>query len=147
MSYDEATGDLKLLCVDPSIRFYDLSIGYLQVVIEGEQYLAHRLIWKMMTGIDPVQVDHKDGLSNKWDNLRHATMAENCKNRRVSRNNRSGVKGVSWETARRKWRAVIGSQQGLSGLQWFGRFDTLEDAKRAIEAKRLELHGEFARNA
>lgn len=37
------------------------SAGHMQSRIDGVLYLAHRIIWKMMTGKDPDRlVDHRD---------------------------------------------------------------------------------------
>src|ERR1039458_1304193 len=44
--------------------------------IDGALYLAHRLIWRFMTGDDPrCEIDHEntDGSDNRWSNLRLAT--------------------------------------------------------------------------
>jgi hypothetical protein len=94
-----------------------------------------------MTGEDPIEIDHidGDGTNNKWDNLRNATSAQNNHNRKMSSRNKSGVKGVFWETSRKRWRAAIGPQS------WVARFKTFEEAVAAVNAKRAEMHGEFAR--
>ena len=58
--------------------------GYRQVCMNKKVFLAHRLIYKLMTGKDPVEVlDHKDGnrCNNRWENLRPATWQENNWNR------------------------------------------------------------------
>lgn len=65
-------------------------------------------------------------------------------NTKLAKNNRSGVKGVCWESGRRKWRAVITSSGDTIRL---GRFDTVAEAKAAISIAREKMHGEFARAA
>lgn len=127
------------------VRFFNLYGGYVQVIIDRIPYLAHRLIWKMMTGNDPNEVDHMDGdpSNNAWSNLRLATSAENNRNRRIGSRNKSGVKGVCWEAKRRKWRATV----GIGGkLEWIRRFDDLAEAEQQVAEARARLHGEFARN-
>lgn len=121
--------------------------GYIKVIIEGRSYLAHRLIWKLVTGSEPLdQIDHIDGdrSNNRFSNLREATNGENRFNTKLAKNNRSGVKGVCWESGRRKWRAVITSSGDTIRL---GRFDTVAEAKAAISIAREKMHGEFARAA
>ena len=56
--------------------------------------------------------------------------------------NTSGVKGVSWDSSRRKWRARI-KINGKTKL--IGRFNDINDAELAIRKARNEVHGEFAR--
>jgi hypothetical protein len=118
---------------------------YRIVRIEGRGYYAHRLIWKIVTGKEPNGVvDHRDAdtLNNVWGNLREATECQNGQNRRLNKNNTTGVKGVHPEGNR--FRAIIKKNKQLFDL---GRFDSVEAAKAKIDDLRLELHGEFARAA
>jgi len=89
-------------------------------------------------------VDHIDGngLNNQRSNLRICTKAQNGMNRGKQANNSSGYKGVGWDRTRNKWRAQIKIGQGSV---FIGRFDRLEDAIKAYDAKALELFGEFAK--
>ena len=141
--YDLELGSLIPRPCNARIRFgfVPLNGGRFQFTINGHRYYAHRLIWKWMTGEDPIEIDHidGDGTNNKWDNLRNATSAQNNHNRKMSSRNKSGVKGVFWETSRKRWRAAIGPQS------WVARFKTFEEAVAAVNAKRAEMHGEFAR--
>lgn len=123
------------------------SEGYLSVGIRGVYFGAHRIIWKMMTGNDPGElVDHRDGdgTNNRWANLREATDAQNQHNRRVGRNNKSGVKGVFWIARRQKWCAVVSVNGRLIRV---GHFDNLASAGIAVNAARSAAHGAFARAA
>lgn len=121
--------------------------GYRSIKVDGGYYYAHRLIWKIETGIDPAeQIDHIDGNrdNNRFDNLRPATNSQNRCNARLGRNNVSGVKGVCWEPDRKRWLATIsvgGKQKKL------GRFHNLNEAAAAVDAARTILHGQFARAA
>ncbi|WP_312011350.1 MULTISPECIES: AP2 domain-containing protein [unclassified Bradyrhizobium] len=96
---------------------------------------------------DPeIEVDHKDlaGLNCRRANLRECSHAKNQRNRRMHRNNASGLKGASWDARRRKWRAHI----EVSGLKkHLGYFDTPEAAHAAYCAAATDVHGEFARAA
>lgn len=127
------------------------SCGYLYVGVRDghgakfKTYIAHRIIWKMMTGEDPVdQIDHIDGdrLNNRWSNLRPADNGKNRWNSKLAKNNKSGVKGVCWDTSHRKWNAYISIGGKQSRL---GRFDVLDDAAAVVNAVRINLHGDFAR--
>jgi len=121
--------------------------GYLVVGIDKKYYLAHRVIWKMMTGGDPADiVDHEDTdrLNNRWKNLREAANGPNIQNSRLRVDNSSGVKGVHWDAHHKKWRAVL-TTNGVSVR--LGRFASLEEATNVIAAARMRDHAEFARMA
>jgi hypothetical protein len=113
--YDETTGKLYNKITRSSGAQKDmeagtLNRGYRVVGIDGVVYLVHRIIWKMMTGNDPIeQLDHinHNGLDNRMENLREVTNQENHKNQRISCNNTSGTLGVNWSSASKKWRAYI----------------------------------------
>jgi len=117
--------------------------GYLMV--GGEHLYAHRVIWKLVTGEDPVglEVDHIDGdrTNNAWHNLRLATSANNGHNRGRQSNNKSGFKGVSLHVQGR-WVARI---KANGTHQHIGLYDTPEEAHAAYLAAAERLHGEFAR--
>lgn len=83
------------------------------------------------------QVDHISGdrSDNRRCNLRLATAAQNAQNLGVSKANTSGVRGVSFDQARQKWRAAV----KLNGKQRSCRFDTKEEAEAAALALQREL--------
>jgi hypothetical protein len=148
--YDEEDGELYLRA-DRGPRKAGMlaggvnKAGYISVAIDGVRYLAHRVIWKMKTGKDPVlDIDHEDtdGTNNRFRNLREATVCQNLQNMSLSRRNSSGVKGVYFQAG--KWRAEI--MENLTKHR-LGSFENLEDAKAAVRAARERLHGEFARAA
>lgn len=87
-------------------------------------------------------IDHRDGdpANNRWNNLRKATPAQNCANRRRQQNNASGFKGVV--AYRGKWRAVI-TKNGRPTM--LGTFESPAAAHAAYVAAARKLFGEFAR--
>lgn len=96
-------------------------------------------------GLDPAkEVDHRNcnGLDCQRSNLREATASEQRFNQRLSKANKSGVKGVSWDKRRKKWAALIKANGRRYHL---GRFDNLNDAASVVAAERERLHGQFAR--
>lgn len=106
---------------------------------------AHRIIWKMHYGVEPPPIiDHIDGngLNNRIDNLREATIYQNGWNSKRSARNKSGFKGVSFNTEKNKWRAAI-HVQGKTRL--IGYFSTPEEAGEAYKKEAAILHGEFIR--
>jgi hypothetical protein len=119
--------------------------GYSKITIDGRRYKAHRLALLYMTGSWPAAcIDHIDGnpLNNAFENLREATVFQNQHNRRISRNNTSGVKGVCLDRQCGRWQARL----SFGGKRYYlGLFDNIEDAAAAIEEARRKYHGAFAR--
>lgn len=117
--------------------------GYRRIKINRKLYAVHRLVW-VMHGNDSVPfVDHINGdvLDNRIENLRAATHSQNCMNRRVRFDSKSGVKGVNLRKG--KWHTcVILNNEKYSA----GTFDRKEDAIAAVDKLRKKLHGEFARS-
>ena len=95
--------------------------GYRVVCLDRRPYRAHRIIWKLMIGIEPPPCpDHKDRdkLNNRWSNLRPATYAESAWNR-GHKSNTSGYKGTYRHRSR--WSAGI----MINGIRhYLGTFDT-----------------------
>lgn len=134
-SYEPNTGMLIRLVSNNGNRSGSIvgwlnRLGYLKTGIAGRHYMTHRIIWKMVTGCEPDDVDHLDGnrANNRWDNLRSISSSENAKNRGHQRNNTSGVQGVSWVSSRRCWVASI-SIKGKD--RTLGRFKAFSDAVEA----------------
>jgi hypothetical protein len=121
--------------------------GRLMITINYKHFIAARLAWLMMTGVWPqLEVDHKDTdrSNDRWDNLREATQSQNQHNKKRSKNNTSGIKGVSWSKERKKWLAQIAINGKTRNL---GRFDSIEMARAAYKNASEELHREFSRVA
>lgn len=112
-----------------------VNLGYRCGRLNYRYVLAHRVIWKLMTGEEPVEVDHIDGdrANNRWKNLRHVTSAGNNRNAARRSDNTSGVVGVVWHKRRRKWMAgtSIGGKYQFLGL--FNDFDEAVAARKAAE--------------
>lgn len=149
LSYDPATGNFTWLVSRGKVKAgtpagYLHHSGYVLIGINGKSYLAQRLAWFYMTGSWPKgEIDHKDTIrsNNAWLNLREASVVQNRLNQSKGKNNTSGVKGVYWCNSSGKWK----TQLRLNNKSYTaGSFDNLEDAQLAIQAKRQELHGEFA---
>ncbi len=150
LSYDPETGIFTWL-VQPSYRAQISDVagsinknGYRTIQIKGRKHKAHRLAHLYMTGEwPPFDVDHEDEdkANNRWTNLRPATRSQNMLNKRSRSDNKSGVKGVSWDNRRKMWHVQL---QLLGKKLHVGHFAALETAKAAIQQSRSKLHGEFA---
>lgn len=114
-----------------------MNLGYRAGRINRDYVMAHRVIWKMVTDMDPIQVDHIDGnrSNNRWENLRNVTATENRRNTVRRSDNTSGVVGVHWHKQARKWVASI-----VLRTAYLGAFDSFEEAVAARKAAEVE-HG------
>jgi hypothetical protein len=121
--------------------------GYLHGCVLGHYVLAHRAIWKLVTGEEPVEIDHDNGdrSDNRWKNLADGTRATNMRNRGLSRNNTSGVCGVVWKPATRRWEAFINDGKRL----YLGCFTDKESAvaARVRAERRFGFHPAHGRRA
>ena len=117
--------------------------GYLQGRINNKFYRVHRLIFLYHHGFLPDLIDHIDGnrANNQIENLRRADSSQNAFNSKIPSNNTSGVKGVSWNKEKKKWKAEC---QHYKKRQLLGYFQTIEDAQIAVQSFRVTAHGEFA---
>jgi hypothetical protein len=109
----------------------------------GSKISMHRQI---IGATNDVQVDHVDlnGLNNRRENLRIATPQQNCFNRRKTRANTSGFKGVCWNRKSRKWQAGI----RINGRSvHLGLFETIDAAYNAYCKASNQHYGEYARIA
>lgn len=155
-AYDSQTGDLRWRC-RPVAHFSDPAIadawnakhggtlvdgrnsrGYRVCRVDGERFLAHRLIWKMLTGVDTEEIDHIDGnpLNNGKTNLRPASRTQNCANRSAA--SRSHPRGVYERNGR--FRAIFISAGVRTSL---GTFPTQELAHAAWFNAASASRGEF----
>lgn len=127
-------------------KWYVGSSGYAvrKFTINGveECVLLHRQIMNCSKG-DGKIIDHKDRnkLNCQRENLRFSTHQDNARNVKSSKNSSSNYLGVSWHSARGRWRATIFKDY----KQIFaGYFDTQIEAALAYNAKAKIIHGEFA---
>ena len=87
--------------------------------------------------------DHinRDGLDNRWRNLRNCTKAQNNLNRGSERGSTSRYKGVYWHKGVGKWVATI---KAGGRRRHLGYFADEAEAARAYDAAAAEHHGEHA---
>lgn len=105
--------------------------GYYVVSLHGVKYRAHRIIWLLAHGYWPENyIDHIDGNTgnNSIENLREVSQQCNLRNCKVSKNNTSGVSGVSFNKTLGYWTASIKNMYVDDHL---GYFKTKIDAVKA----------------
>jgi hypothetical protein len=117
--------------------------GYHIVGVGGKTYRLHRIIFMYHHGYFPKNVDHIDGnrSNNSIENLRPADDFENSRNSRISKRNKSGVKGVCWANHVNKW--LVQVRQGNS-KKYLGLYDDLELAELVAIEARNKFHKEYA---
>jgi len=84
--------------------------GYIVIRIDRKHYQAHRLSWLFVNGYFPeYQIDHINGVrdDNRLCNLRESTNVCNMQNCKMSKNNTTGIPGVSRYKAAGKYQAQI----------------------------------------
>jgi len=120
--------------------FTSTANGYCRGSVNNVSYLAHRIIWKMVTGEEPnTEVDHINGLrsDNRWVNLREVSIPENCRNKRLRQTNEASCNGVTRFKRDGRWRARIKDFWGKE--VHLGYFDNLDDAVAARKAAEEKL--------
>jgi hypothetical protein len=112
------------------------STGYFKLWVCERPHWAHRVIWKIQTGIDPVgEIDHRNGnrADNRWANLREATHQQNLWNLPTKR----GRLPTGVFVHRKGYGAKAGGVH-------LGKFDTAEQAADAYRSYIERIRGEFA---
>lgn len=118
--------------------------GSVTVRMEGRKWriLFSRLAWVLMTGENPKnEIDHADTdpSNDRWANLREATAGQNKCNRKIRKDNKTGLKGVSFHRQSGLWRMRYGSDGKTS------YHSTAEAAAAAYRSTAAHKYGEFAR--
>lgn len=138
--YNQKTGLLTRktaaggFAIGTSVGYIDTR-GYIKTRINKIEYKVHRIIWTWMTGDDPgdLDVDHKNlnRADNCWDNLRLLNRSQNKANNKGYKNNKNGIKGVSWSASKNKW---LVSRRLNGKYIHLGLFKSLEEATTVSRA-------------
>jgi hypothetical protein len=118
---------------------------HLRIILRNENgkkhFYVHRLVAKAFIPNPDLlpHIDHIDRIANNniLSNLRWTNPSNNQGNRCMSINNKSGYKGVHWDSKGNKWIASIVKK-------YIGTFTNKEDAARAYNTAAIEKFGEFA---
>lgn len=138
-NYNELTGELSFIETKGKGKRKDKKVGcinnagYLVVWADNKLHQSHRLIWLHYYGRLPKNgIDHINGdkLDNRIKNLRDVSQGDNTKNRRKSKNNKSGFNGVFWDGTLKKWRARVNVNKKIINLGCFN------DKSKAISARK-----------
>ena len=119
--------------------------GYITIGFNNRDYKAHQLIFLIEKGYIPKEIDHINGIKNdnRIENLRNVTTSQNQQNSKISKNNTSGCKNVTWDIWANKWRVQI----NICGKnKYIGIFKDLELADLVAQEARDKYHNSFARH-
>lgn len=116
------------------------NIGYVSGFIDGKKVYLHRFIMGYPAN---KCVDHinRNKLDNRKSNLRICSTRENVINSKLSKNNTSGISGISFRDDRNKFRAYIMVNRKQIFL---GYYSDIEDAIFARRQAEIKYFGEFA---
>ena len=109
-----------------TVAGYKRPDGYIQIMVDGKNYFAHRLAWMYIHGyILENDIDHidRDPSNNRINNLREASRQCNLRNTGNPVNNTSGIKGIYWQKAVGKWHARIKINGKYKYLGLYDDFD------------------------
>ena len=122
--------------------------GYVDVLVFGVGYKAHRIIWLWCNGEMPKTIDHINGIpsDNRIKNLRSVSQGENQKNLSIRTDNTSGNIGVLWHKSAKKWQARIYVNGKHKHLGYFSdKNEAIKTRKQAeIDYGYHENHGKVA---
>jgi hypothetical protein len=106
--------------------------GYLQGTLFRKHHYAHRIIWWMTNGIEPSEIDHRNGIrsDNRIENLKNVSSSENSKNLKLMKHNTSSCSGVYLNRKQDVWVAQITIDKKRKFLGSF------KDKKDAINARK-----------
>ncbi len=115
--------------------------GYIIINLNKKKYKAHHLVWIYHYDVFPNMIDHidNDKKNNNIHNLRIATASQNQMNRKLNKNNKSGIKGLRFR--KNRWLAQI----RFNNVNIHKSFMSKEDAIQFLFNNRPKLHGDFAR--
>lgn len=114
--------------------------GYGQIHLRGTTVRAHRVSYSIVNGPIPdvFRVDHICRVRRCVNpgHLRVVTNKQNMEHTGANRNSATGVRGVTWHAAADKY---MGQVKHFGKNIYVGLFSDLQDAERAVIAKRNEL--------
>jgi len=113
--------------------------GYRSFVVDGQRWLLHRAIFAVAHGYLPECVDHidHDVRNNNLENLRPASKAQNCANKKVKGVGCRQIKSGKWEAY------ASDTEKGKRRFVYLGAFVTKEEAEVASNSYKKMKYGDF----
>lgn len=121
--------------------------GYYVMAYDKHTFAVHSIIWQLNNGPIPrgYEVDHIDlnGLNNSPSNMRLATHAQNCWNKKLCVRNKTGIKGLTFDKRNDCWRGQIMTNKISTSF----RSKDKNEVEKWLISERLKQHGNFARHS
>lgn len=136
-------GDMKSRCSNPNTSFYEIYGGKGILVCEewtnNENGFINFYNWAINNGYtDKLSIDRIEGDSNYEPcNCRWVNGTVQNINKGIQKNNKSGTKGVCWDSVSNKWKTYIGINNEKIVL---GYFSDINDAIAVRQAAELKYH-------
>ena len=112
--------------------------GYYRGTILGSSYNAHRVAWALTHNAWPSdKIDHINGVrnDNRLENMRVVISSDNNKNACIPSDNKSGVIGVCWVKAVKKWKSYISDSGKQKTIGFYLDKGDAISARKAAEIK------------
>lgn len=126
-------------------KYYAATSEYRPEIQKARTILLHQFIMGVEGTTREVNVDHRnhDTLDDRKENLRVTNVPDNCKNRRLSKANKSGYRNVCWIESEGKWVVQLQVDGKNTRLGAFP-YNQLEEAGKFAKKMREKYYGEFA---
>jgi hypothetical protein len=111
---------------------WDFWNGYVRNRTSG---YMHRIILEARTSSLVTDHINHDTTNNRKKNLRLCTCSINAFNRGPPKNNKSGFKGVHWNSQKKRWRALIEINGKDKHLGFFKDIEKAKEARLLAEEK------------
>lgn len=117
------------------------SAGYGRCSIDGKRVYAHRASYELHKGeIGPgLEIDHTchNRVCVNPEHLQVVTRKQNKENSNGAYQcNKSGVRGVTWDKPKGKWRAQV---EHNGKTHFLGRFNNISDAEATVIKTRMQI--------
>lgn len=147
---DSSPTKLRSVQTDEPVGHINKLSGYRLVSIKIACHVYKVKVCKVVLWLHSVDttngiIDHidRDKLNDEFSNLRVCSSSGNNMNKPTPVNNRSGAKGVSWNSRDCKWQVHISVNKRRVSL---GYYEDLELATLIAEEARVKYHREFCCN-
>lgn len=123
------------------VKDYNIYIdnGYVHITKRDKHYRLHRFLMNPKKN-DVIDHINRNPVDNRKENLRICSQSENSRNNSISKNNKSGVAGVSFGKKENKWKAYIKFNKKHIHL---GCYDDFNEAVKARKEAEIKYFGEF----
>lgn len=111
--------------------------GYRMGALDRITRTAHRVIWKLVNGVDPIVVDHVNGnkADNRLCNLRNVDQRLNMRNLADSHKGSGGIRGVWRHRNGGGWQSHITDDSGAVLTMFSKHRDEAVAWRRAMEER------------